>query len=66
MMNKYLESVQFIESLINNPGPNFLKENSKKDRSFFIKRIKYLLNLIGNPEKNFKYIHILTRSEAHL
>ena len=63
MQDKYLnsdyhKSTRLIESLINNPGPNFLKADSKKDRSFFIKRLKYLLKSLNNPEKNFKYIHI--------
>ncbi|MBU4331652.1 hypothetical protein KKD19_01360 [Patescibacteria group bacterium] len=56
--DKYIESVKFIESLLNNPGPNFLQESSTTDRSFFIKRLKYLLKLLGNPEKFFKYIHV--------
>lgn len=57
-MDKYLESVKFIESLINLPGPNYLKKDSKQDRSFFIKRLKYLLKLLGNPQNNFQYIHV--------
>lgn len=56
--DKYLESIRFIESLLNLPGPNYLKENEKIDRSFFIKRLQFLLNILGNPEKDFKYIHI--------
>ncbi|NQU77306.1 hypothetical protein HQ544_01265, partial [Candidatus Falkowbacteria bacterium] len=72
--SKYEKSIQFIESLINNPGPEYLKDFAGKNRkvgtslsaearrakagSFFIKRLKYLLKLLGNPENSFKYIHI--------
>lgn len=54
----YLQSIKFLESLANIPGPNHLKTGLEVDRSFFIDRTKYLLKLLGNPEKDFKYIHI--------
>ncbi len=60
---KYKKAVKFLESLNNIPGINYMnKRDSKKikkyDRSFFIKRLEYLLNLVDNPEKKLKYIHV--------
>ena len=56
--NNYQPAVKFLESLDNIPGPDYLKADKKGNRSFFIKRLKFLLKLLGNPEKNFKYIHV--------
>ncbi len=58
---KYKKAVKFLESLNNIPGNNYSiknKGNKKYDRSFFIKRLAYLLNLIGNPHKQLQYIHV--------
>lgn len=55
---KYFNSVRFLESLTNIPEPNHLRREETKDLSFFIKRLKFLLKLLGSPEKGFKYIHI--------
>jgi dihydrofolate synthase / folylpolyglutamate synthase len=59
---KYKKAVKFLESLNNIPGSNYMNKREKKtkgyDRSFFIKRLKYLLDLVGNPEKKLEYIHI--------
>jgi dihydrofolate synthase / folylpolyglutamate synthase len=59
---KYKKAVKFLESLNNIPGSNYMNKREKKtkgyDRSFFIKRLGYLLNLVDNPEKRLEYIHI--------
>ena len=59
---KYKKAVNFLESLNNIPGSNYMNKREKNtnsyDRSFFIKRLKYLLDLVGNPEKKLEYIHI--------
>lgn len=55
---KYLNSIKFLDSLINISGPDHSKNKERNDRSVFIKRLKFLLNLLGHPEKNFKYLHI--------
>ncbi len=60
---KYKKAVKFLESLNNIPGSNYMnkRERNKRkgyDRSFFIKRLKYLLDLVGNPEKKLEYIHV--------
>ncbi|MFA4941806.1 MAG: Mur ligase family protein, partial [Patescibacteria group bacterium] len=55
---KYQDSIDFLESLVNIPGPNHSKNEAEIDRSFFIKRIKDFLKLLHNPEQKIKYIHI--------
>ncbi|MDD5071821.1 MAG: Mur ligase family protein [Patescibacteria group bacterium] len=55
---KYLNSIKFLESLTNIPELKNLKKGEAKDLSFFIKRLEFLLKILGNPEKEFKYIHI--------
>lgn len=60
---KYKKAVKFLESLNNIPGSNYMNKREKNklkgyDRSFFIKRLEYLLDLVGNPEKKLEYIHI--------
>ena len=59
---KYKKAVKFLESLNNIPGSNYMNKREKKvkgyDRSFFIKRLAYLLDLVGNPEKKLEYIHL--------
>lgn len=58
---KYQRAIQFLESLNNIPGKNYLNYKAGKsryDRSFYIDRVKYLLKLIGNPQDKSKYIHI--------
>lgn len=61
--NKYKKAVKFLESLKNLPEVNYMNKRESKnikkyDRSFFIKRLGYLLNLIDNPQKKLKYIHV--------
>ncbi len=65
LSTKYQKAIQFLDSLNNIPGKNYLEYNKKRkknqpsyDRSFYIKRFRYLLNLIGNPQDKLKYIHI--------
>lgn len=55
--NRYQETVDYIESFSVSTIRKNLGQN-KKDPSFFIERIKYFLNLIGNPEKGLSYVHI--------
>jgi len=59
----YQEAVDFLESLINIPVPEYFftaKGERRKitERKIFIKRLNYLLKLINNPEENLKFIHI--------
>lgn len=57
LLKDYREAVAFVESFSNlsyrnNFGPK------AKDPSVFLKRTQKFLDLIGNPENSFKYIHI--------
>lgn len=53
----YKSAASFVESFSNiSLRKNFGPE--AKDPSFFLERMKYFLDLLGNPEKDFKYIHI--------
>ncbi len=59
-MNKferYYSAINFLEGLNNLPlKGDYMIDSSHAD--VYLKRMKYFLNLIGNPDKNFKYIHI--------
>jgi dihydrofolate synthase / folylpolyglutamate synthase len=61
---KYQKAADFLESLVNipDPIPYFVKSSSarkrKDKRKFFIKRLRYLLRLLGDPDKKLKFIHI--------
>lgn len=50
---KYLESVRYLESIFNIPQPA-----RKNSRVLFLKRLKYFLNLLGNPQDGINYIHV--------
>lgn len=53
----YQKAVDYIESFsISTIRKNIGK--NKKDPNFFINRMKYFLDLLDNPEKDFSYIHI--------
>lgn len=55
---KYKKAVNFLNSLNNIPSRNYMSNSKGYDRSFFIKRLEYLLKLIDNPHKKLKYIHV--------
>lgn len=55
-LKRYHESVKFLESLLNLPAQEF--EQKAGDRSMYLKRIEWFLTALGNPHKNFKYIHV--------
>ncbi len=64
-ISKYHDAVRYVESFSNT---SLLKKMSaengaeksglKRDPDFFIKRTCFFLDLLGNPEKGFSYIHI--------
>ena len=56
---RYYSAVRYIESLGNISG-GYQKTNLKAHPrpQMFLERMRELLNLLGNPEKGFKYIHI--------
>jgi dihydrofolate synthase/folylpolyglutamate synthase len=53
----YHKAVAYVESFSNISLRNNFGKN-KRDPGMFIARTKYFLGLLGNPEKNFRYIHI--------
>ncbi|MBU1037191.1 hypothetical protein KKF32_04135 [Patescibacteria group bacterium] len=55
-IQKYFQAVNFLEAIVNLPIPDYLLKIN--DRSFFIERLRYFLNLLDNPQKGFKYIHV--------
>ena len=59
-MNKferYYKAVNFLESLSNLPlQGDYMTDTHHAD--VYIKRMRYFLNLLGNPDKDFKFIHI--------
>ncbi len=55
---KYQKAVEFLKSLNNIPAINYSENSNTPNRNFYIKRLEYLLKLIGNPHKDMKYIHV--------
>ena len=54
---KYHEAISYLEGLSNLPlqGDYII---DRTDPSKYLARMRYFLGLLGNPQKNFKYIHI--------
>lgn len=53
----YFEAVKYLEGLTNIAlRDDFFKRKSNPE--IFIKRTQFFLKLLGNPENNFRYIHI--------
>ncbi len=54
---RYHESISYLEGLSNLPiEANYMLKSNNPD--LYLKRMRYFLNLIGNPDKNLKFIHI--------
>ena len=54
--SRYYNAVKYLEGLSNLSGRDYMKD--RKDPSIYIKRMQWFLDLLGNPERGFKYIHI--------
>jgi dihydrofolate synthase/folylpolyglutamate synthase len=55
--SRYREAIDFLDGLTNLPTDrDYLVD--RHSPALYIKRMKYFLGLIGNPEKKIKYIHI--------
>ena len=54
---RYYDAINFLEGLSNLPlnGDYMVKQRYV---GIYLKRMRYFLNLIGNPDKGIKYIHI--------
>jgi dihydrofolate synthase / folylpolyglutamate synthase len=60
LMNKfapYYNAVNFLENLSNLPRDNDYM-TSRGDGWIHLEKTRILFNLLGNPQRNFKYIHI--------
>ncbi len=54
---KYYDAISFLEGMVNIPlKKEFMSDRT--DRSIFLDRMNYFLKLIGNPEKDFKFVHV--------
>lgn len=54
--NSYYETVKYLESFSSLADVKKFAKDQKPD--YYLKKTKYLLNLIDNPQANFKFIHI--------
>lgn len=54
----YHEAIAFIEDLSKTPQGNYMTDN-KKDKSMYLKRLDFLLELLNHPEQEIQnYIHV--------
>jgi dihydrofolate synthase/folylpolyglutamate synthase len=64
LKNDYQKAVDFLESLVNIPDPvSFFAKNKRRlrrreKRTVFIKRLRFLLKLLGRPDQKLKFIHV--------
>lgn len=60
----FAEAKKFLESLVNIPDPipffghDRLETARRNKRKIFILRLRFLLNLLGNPDRELKFIHL--------
>lgn len=55
--DSYHNAVRFLENLQNLKRPTD-QRRANVDPEIYIKRLEYFLNLLGDPGKNIKYVHI--------
>lgn len=55
---RYHKALDFLEGLNNLPLCGDYIVVDKRHAGIYIKRMRHFLNLLGNPDKNFKFIHI--------
>ncbi|MCB9802408.1 hypothetical protein H6761_00105 [Candidatus Nomurabacteria bacterium] len=56
ILETYHQDIAWLEGLNNIPRKNYMLGPSS--RSIFIQRLQNFLNLLGNPEKKLKFIHV--------
>ncbi len=54
---RYYEAVNFLEGLSNLPIEGDYMINGR-NLGVYLKRMRYFLNMVGNPDRAFKFIHI--------
>ncbi|MDO8483003.1 MAG: Mur ligase family protein [bacterium] len=56
---RFHKAVMYVDSLSNLPlFAEYMKEGQKPHPEIYLKRMRYFLKLLGNPEKDFKFVHI--------
>ncbi|MBI5230265.1 MAG: hypothetical protein HY981_03150 [Candidatus Magasanikbacteria bacterium] len=56
---EYHQAVKFVESLLSIPQPyGFTMEHPAAHPEAHLKRMRYFLRMLGNPEKNMKFVHV--------
>lgn len=58
MFENYHNAVRYLEGLSNIPVTHDYMGKRAHDPSIYIKRMQWFLDLLGNPERGFEYIHI--------
>lgn len=56
--SRYYNAVRYLEGLSNIASSHDYMGKRFHDPTIYIKRMRWFLDALGNPEKNFKYIHI--------
>ncbi|KKU26985.1 MAG: FolC bifunctional protein [Candidatus Magasanikbacteria bacterium GW2011_GWA2_46_17] len=57
--DRFHKAVDFIDSLGNLPlFPEYMESGEQSHPEIYLKRMRYFLKLLGNPEKNFKFVHV--------
>lgn len=57
MFSSYFEAVSFLEGLYNLPAVgSYMTDRNHTGK--YLQRMRYFLNLLGNPDRGIKYIHV--------
>lgn len=56
---RFHKAVAYIDSLANLPlFADYMKPGAQPHPEIYLKRMRYFLKLLGNPERGFKFVHI--------
>jgi dihydrofolate synthase/folylpolyglutamate synthase len=55
-LDRYHHAVAYLESIPKLPQPDY--ELTTEKRTLFLKRFSYLINRLGNPQNDFKIVHV--------
>lgn len=57
--DRFYKAVLYIDSLANLPiFAEYMKPGKQPNPEIYLKRMRYFLSLLGNPEREFKFVHI--------
>lgn len=57
--NRFHKAVAYIDSLANLPlFAEYMRPGKQPHPEIYLKRMRYFLKLLGNPERSFKFVHI--------